>query len=225
METQFQYQLKADFDRYGFPLTPQQIAQLTRYFSELKRWNAHINLTALRDEAEVRHKHFLDSVSVLEHVNIEAEQTVIDVGTGAGFPGIVLKIYIPDIRLTLVEASRKKVAFLKYVISQLGLDGSVQVLDIRAEACATAAEFVNAYDWVLTRYVAALSESAAYCLPLLKTTGRWIAYKSGENAAEIRHSEKRLHELGGKIDAVHASRIAQLNRTYVVIRRVDRGED
>ncbi len=225
METQFQHQLKADFDRYGFPLTPQQVEQLTRYFSALKRWNAHINLTALRNEAEVRYKHFLDSVSVLEHVNMKGGQTVVDIGTGAGFPGIVLKIYIPDIRLTLVEASHKKAAFLKYVIYQLGLAGSVEVLDVRAETCAEAAEFVNTYDWVLTRYVASLAESAAYCLPLLKTTGRWIAYKSGQNAAEIRQSEKRIHQLGGKIDVVHVSRIPELNRTYVVISRVDSSEN
>jgi 16S rRNA (guanine527-N7)-methyltransferase len=223
METQFRHLLKQVFNRYGFPLTSTQIEQLTVYHSELKRWNTHINLTALRDDTEVIYKHFLDSVSVLEHWTIEAGHTVIDVGTGAGFPGVVLKIYIPDIRLTLVEASHKKVAFLKYLISQLGFDTSIQVFAKRAEICAESDAFVNTYDWVLTRYVAALTKSATYCLPLLNATGRWIAYKSNEKDKEILQSEKALHQLGAKIERVHTSRIAQLNRNYIVISRVDTG--
>ena len=223
METQFQHQLKEVFNRYGFPLTSGQIEQLTVYRSELKRWNAHINLTALHDDAEVIYKHFLDSVSVLEHFSIEKDQKVIDIGTGAGFPGVVLKIYIPNIRLTLVEASHKKVAFLKYLISQLGLDMSIQVFAKRAEICAENDKFVNAYDWVLTRYVASLAKSAEYCLPLLNATGRWVAYKSSESDAEIHESKEVLQELGGKIEEVHRSRISQLNRCYIVVRRNDGG--
>lgn len=221
METQFRHQLKKVFNRYGFPLTPKQIEQLTRYRFELKRWNTHFNLTALHDDAEVIHKHFLDSVGVLEHCAIEGGHTVIDIGTGAGFPGVVLKIYIPNIQLTLVEASHKKMAFLKYLISQLDLDSSTQVFAKRAEICAESDAFVNAYDWVLTRYVASLARSAAYCLPLLNATGRWIAYKSGEKDIEISESENVLQKLGGKIEGVHDSRIAQLNRCYVVISRVE----
>ena len=160
METKFRHQLEAEFNRYGFFLTPEQTEQLTVYRSELKRWNTHINLTALQDDVEIIQKHFLDSVSVLEHCAIEGGNTVIDIGTGAGFPGVVLKIYIPNIRLTLVEASHKKVAFLKYLISQLGLDSSIQVIAKRAETCAESDQFVNAYDWVLTRYVASLAKSA-----------------------------------------------------------------
>lgn len=221
METQFRHQLKEVFNRYGFPLTSEQIEQLTMYRSELKKWNSHINLTAVRDDVEVIHKHFLDSVSVLEHCAIEGERTVIDIGTGAGFPGVVLKIYIPDIRLTLVEASHKKVAFLKYLISQLGLGTSIQVYAKRAEICAESDAFVNAYDWVLTRYVASLAKSAAYCLPLLNATGKWVAYKSIEKDVEMRESKKVLQELGGKIEGVHNSQITQLNRCYIVVSRFE----
>jgi 16S rRNA (guanine527-N7)-methyltransferase len=221
MKKQFNHQLEAEFNRYEFPLTPEQTEQLTVYRSELKRWNTHINLTALRDDAEIIQKHFLDSISVLEHCAIEGEQTVIDIGTGAGFPGVVLKIYIPNIRLTLVEASQKKVAFLKYLISQLGLDSSIQVLAERAEICAESDTFVNVYDWVLTRYVASLVKSATYCLPLLNATGRWIAYKSSEKDVEIRQSRDALQELGGEIEGMYNSRVAQLNRCYIVVRRVD----
>jgi 16S rRNA (guanine527-N7)-methyltransferase len=220
METQFRYQLEEVFNRYGFPLTTEQSKQMTMYRSELKKWNKHINLTALHDDAEVIYKHFLDSISVLEHFSIEDGKKVIDIGTGAGFPGVALKIYNPNICLTLVEASHKKVAFLKYLISQLGLDPEIQVVSKRAEICAETDEFLNAYDWVLTRYVASLENSATYCLPLLNTTGRWIAYKSSDIDTEISQSKKGLHELGAKVEGVHTSRIAQLNRTYVVVSRV-----
>ncbi len=222
METQFCHQLEEVFNSNGFPLTPMQVEQLTMYRSELERWNSHINLTALRDDAEIIHKHFLDSVSVLEHFAIKDGQTVIDIGTGAGFPGVVLKIYIPNIRLTLVEASQKKGAFLKYLIFQLGLDSSIQILVERAEICAESDTFVNVYDWVLTRYVASLVDSAEYCLPLLNATGRWVAYKSSEKDAEIRQSRDTLQELGGEIEGVYNSRVAQLNRCYIVVRRDDR---
>lgn len=221
METHFRHQLEKVFNRYGFPLTTEQSEQLTIYHTELKRWNARINLTALHDDTEVIYKHFLDSVSVLEHFAIAEGQTVIDVGTGAGFPGVVLKIYIPGICLTLVEASHKKVAFLKYLISQMGLDSSIQVFAERAEICAESDEFVNAYDWVLTRYVASLEKSAKYCLPMLNTTGRWIAYKSGEIDAEINQCKESIHEFGAVVAGVYTSRITQLNRTYIVVSRVN----
>lgn len=219
MNTQFQHQLNETFNRNGFPLTSEQIEQLTIYRTELKRWNTHINLTALHDDTEVINKHFLDSISILEHFTITDDQVVIDIGTGAGFPGIVIKIYIPSIRLTLIEVSQKKVAFLKYLIARLNLDTSIQVIAKRAEICAETDEFINAYDWVLTRYVASLDKSARYCVPLLNATGRWIAYKSTEYNTEICHSKKVLNELGAKIQNIHTSRIAKLNRSYVVVRR------
>ncbi len=220
METHFRHQLEEVFNRYGFPLTTEQSERLTMYRTELKRWNARINLTALHDDTEVIYKHFLDSVSVLEHFAIAEGQTVIDVGTGAGFPGVVLKLYVPNIYLTLVEASYKKVAFLKYLISQMGLDSSIQVFAERAEICAESDEFLNAYDWVLTRYVASLENSAKYCLPMLNASGRWIAYKSNEIDAEINQCKEVMHEFGAVIEGVHTSRITQLNRTYVVVSRV-----
>ncbi len=220
METHFRHQLEEVFNRYGFPLTTEQSERLTMYRTELKRWNARINLTALHDDTEVIYKHFLDSVSVLEHFAIAEGQTVIDVGTGAGFPGVVLKLYVPNIYLTLVEASYKKVAFLKYLISQMGLDSSIQVFAERAEICAESDEFLNAYDWVLTRYVASLENSAKYCLPMLNASGRWIAYKSNEIDAEINQCKEVMHEFGAVVEGVHTSRITQLNRTYVVVSRV-----
>lgn len=218
---QFHHQLEQVFDNYGFPLTTNQVEQLVLYSVELRRWNQHINLTTINENTDVIYKHFLDSVSVLEYCKIKEGDKLIDIGTGAGFPGVVLKIYIPHIRLTLVEASHKKVAFLKYLTSQLGMDSSIQVLSERAEICAETDRYRHAYDWVMTRYVASLAKSAKYCLPLLNETGRWVAYKSNEKDIEIQESESALKEHSGKIEGIHDSRIALLNRSYIIISRLD----
>ena len=107
------------------------------------------------------------------------------------------------------------------MIAKLNLNTSIQVIAERAEICAETDEFINAYDWVLTRFVATLDKSAQYCLPLLNATGKWIAYKSTKYDTEISHSKKVLHELGAKIENVHTSRIAKLNRSYVVVSRIN----
>ena len=219
--------LKETFDQYGFPLTTQQVAQFDQYRTELLRWNKHINLTAITDEDEIIHKHFLDSLSVLEHISLKSGDAVIDVGTGAGFPGIALKIYIPDIRLTLVEASKKKSSFLKFLIVQLNLHQEVntEVLTERAEVCARDPDRVGAYDWVFTRYVASIQDSAAYCLPFLKSTGKWVTYKSGEEIinSEINNSTTHLSALGGCVETVFTN--SKLNRGYVVMHRVNTTEE
>ena len=214
--------LKETFKRHGFPLSTYQAEQLDKYRAELLRWNTHINLTAITDENEIVHKHFLDALSVLEHITLKKGDAVIDIGTGAGFPGIVLKIYVPDIRLTLVEASKKKGSFLKFLIRQLNLHQkvNVEVLTERAEVCARDPDRVGAYDWVFTRYVATIRDSAAYCLPFLKPTGRWVAYKLGREIidTEIDDSAMHLNALGGNIENVF--RNPEFNRSYVVMRRI-----
>ena len=212
--------LKETFNRHGFSLTTHQAAQFDQYRDELLRWNARMNLTAITDENEIIHKHFLDSLSVLEHITLKKGDTVIDIGTGAGFPGIVLKIYVPDIRLTLVEASKKKGSFLKFLIPQLNFHQkvNVEVLTERAEICVKDPDRVGAYDWVFTRYVATIRDSAVYCLPLLKPTGRWVAYKFGREIidTEIDDSAAHLSALGGSIETVFTN--PKFNRSYVVVR-------
>ena len=183
-----------------------------------------MNLTAITDENEIIHKHFLDSLSVLEYITLKKGDAVIDIGTGAGFPGIVLKIYVPDIRLTLVEASKKKGSFLKFLIPHLNLHqkvNNVEVLTERAEICVRDPDRVGAYDWVFTRYVATIRDSAIYCLPFLKPTGRWVAYKFGQEIidTEIDDSAAYLSALGGSIETVFTN--PKSNRSYVVVRRAN----
>ena len=222
--------------QHGFSLNPLQQQQFATYWSELKRWNAQINLTAIRDDHEIIIKHFLDALSVMHHFSIKAGDRVIDIGTGAGFPGIPLKIYIPDIQLTLVESSSKKGSFLRFLISKLNSveehsgprrrwstdhanDGSgVRVIIQRAEECAKHPQHIKAYDWVLTRYLASLANSVGYCLPLLKTDGTWVAYKSCDVQAEIQAAMPQLQSAGGRVESIFKSHIAELNRTYLAIR-------
>ena len=218
----YEQHLKETFNHYGFPLTARQVAQFDRYRAELLRWNERINLTAITDDNEIIHKHFLDSLSILEHISLKKNDSVIDIGTGAGFPGIVLKIYVPDIRLTLVESSKKKVSFLKFLVPQLDLHRrtTVEILAERAETCSQQQEHIGAYDWVFTRYVATLRDSAVYCLPLLKPTGKWVAYKSGEETikTEIDESVAYLRTLGGTIETVLQN--PKFDRSYIVMHHI-----
>ena len=218
----YKQHLKETFNRYGFPLTAHQVAQFTQYRDELLRWNARINLTAITDDDEIIHKHFLDSLSVLEYITLRDGDSVVDVGTGAGFPGVVLKIYVPEVRLTLVEASKKKASFLKFIVPQLRLyqAENVAIRAERAEVCAQQPAHIGRYDWVFTRYIATIADSADFCLPLLKQNGKWIAYKSGVETikTEIDESATRLNTLGGVVETVLTN--AKFNRSYIVMRRV-----
>ncbi len=220
----YKQHLEQTFNRYGFPLTAHQVAQFALYRDVLLRWNSRINLTSITDDDEIIHKHFLDSLSVLEYITLRDGDSVIDVGTGAGFPGVALKIYIPGIRLTLVEASKKKASFLKFIVPQLQLyqAGNVAILAERAEVCARDPAHIGAYDWVFTRYIATIADSADFCLPLLKQNGKWTTYKWGVETikAEIDQSATRLSTLGGVVETVHTN--AKFNRSYIVMRRVER---
>ncbi len=224
----FANSLKKIFDNYGFPLTQRHVEQFTLYRTELLRWNTLINLTAITKDEEIIRKHFLDSLNVLKYTTLNPEDEVIDIGTGAGFPGMVLKIYLPEIGLTLVEATKKKVSFLKFLSSQLGaLDAhangitNVRVLTQRAETCARQACHIGTYDWVFTRYVASLKDAAPYCIPLLKSGGKWVAYKSGVDNVnmEICHGATQLETFGGTVETVCTN--PTLNRYYIVISRLN----
>ena len=213
--------MQQSFRQHGFPLTHDQREQFVIYRSELQQWNSRVNLTSIRDDRDIVEKHFLDSLGVLRHFSIEAGDSVVDVGAGAGFPGIPLKIYLPGIRLTLVESTSKKASFLQFLMTRLNIASAgadVRIVAQRAESFAAKPENLGAYDWVLTRYVASFADSAAYCAPLLKRNGSWIAYKSGEVEAEIRKANAQFQTLGCEVESVVNSGIPESNRTYVSIR-------
>jgi 16S rRNA (guanine527-N7)-methyltransferase len=185
----------------GIRLTSQQTAALTVYEQELLRWNAHTNLTAIREEEKIRTKHFLDSFTCLLALRELPPTRLIDIGTGAGFPGIPLKIILPSLRLTLVESVGKKADFCRHVVQVLGLSG-VEVLNLRAEEVGQMAEHRQQYDWAAARAVANLPVLAEYLLPLVRIGGRALAQKGESGPAEAHSAEHAFNLLGGRLRQV-----------------------
>ena len=182
-------------------LSPEHLAAFRVTYEELVSWNQKFNLTAITDYERVQVRHFLDSLSCLPAMEYQerlTDQRVIDVGTGAGFPGIPLKIVRPGLRLTLLEATEKKVSFLRHLVQRLGLQG-VTVLHGRAEELGQATAHRERYDWAVARAVAEMPILAEYLLPLVKIGGRALAQK-GENApAEVHRAEHAITQLGGHV--------------------------
>jgi 16S rRNA (guanine527-N7)-methyltransferase len=179
-------------------LNASQLAALTCYETELLDWNKRFNLTAIDKPETVRTKHFLDSLTCLQAMKERPVERVVDVGTGAGFPGLPIKIAYPSIRLTLVDSVGKKIDFCQHVAQKLGLE-NVQVIQGRAEELGQLPGHREQYDWALARSVATLPVLAEYMLPLVRVGGGMIAMK-GENApAEAHSAERALHLLGGRL--------------------------
>lgn len=188
------------------------------YLEELLEWNKKFNLTAITDPAEIKIKHFEDSLSLLQIMPL-ANQSVIDIGAGAGFPGIPLKIECPEIKLTLLEATGKKVEFLRHITSKLGLS-DVQVIKGRAEDLA--GEQKEVFDIAVARAVADLRILAEYCLPFVKIHGFFIAYKEDQVDPEVKTAETAVDILGGKIKEIKKVKLpgSEIVRSLVVIEKV-----
>lgn len=184
---------------FNVKLSVSQIAALEKYERELLDWNKHTNLTAIDTAEQVRIKHFLDSLSCLEVLRESKFERVIDVGTGAGFPGLVLKIICPSIHLTLVESVGKKAAFCQHMVQVLDLD-YVEVRNDRVEALGQETACRERYDWAIGRAVAVMPVLMEYLLPLVRMGGKALAMK-GENApAEAHKSERAIKMLGGHLN-------------------------
>jgi len=168
------------------------------YLQELVAWNEKFNLTAITDPDEIRRKHFEDSLLLLQVIKLTNE-AVIDVGAGAGFPGLPLKIACPDIRLTLLDATRKKVAFMDHIIKTLGLKNAVAVWT-RAEKYA--ADHREEFDIAVSRATAKLNTLCEYCLPLLKVGGKMVAYKGEKIEEELKAAGPALRTFGGELKEV-----------------------
>jgi 16S rRNA (guanine527-N7)-methyltransferase len=182
----------------GISLQPRQSAALERYEQELLDWNARFNLTAIRDVEGIRTKHFLDSISCLLVLRDKPPARLIDIGTGAGFPGIPIKIMLPNIQLTLVESVGKKADFCTHIVKTLGLE-KVEVLQCRAEDLGQMPRYREQYDWAVARAVAAMPTLAEYLLPLVKIGGAALFQKGENGPAEAQASEKAARLLGGHL--------------------------
>jgi 16S rRNA (guanine527-N7)-methyltransferase len=183
---------------FGIHLTGQQVAALITFENELLAWNAKFNLTAIRDTNGIRTKHFLDSFSCCLAWKDSPPKRLIDVGTGAGFPGIPLKILYPSLQLTLVESVRKKAAFCRHAVEILKLD-AVEVLTDRAEEVGQMAAQRENYDWAVARAVAALPVLAEYLLPLVQVGGKMLAQKGHSAPVEANNAENAFRLLGGRM--------------------------
>jgi len=179
-------------------LSSAQLSALKRYEEELIEWNQQLNLTAIDQPEKIRIKHFLDSLTCLKAMRDTPMDRVVDVGAGAGFPGLPLKIVCPPMRLTLVESVGKKASFCQHVVDTLGLE-NVTVLAERAEVVGTLPEHRERYDWALARAVAALPVLAEYLLPLVQIGGRVLAMKGESGPAEAHASERAFQLLGGHL--------------------------
>lgn len=183
---------------YGLELTSDQISAFNRYYELLVEWNEKINLTAITEPREVAIKHIVDSLSCYQKELFTGQVSLIDVGTGAGFPGLPLKIFYPELKLTLLDSLNKRVKFLQLVVDELGLK-DVEVIHARSEEAARNKKYREKFDLATARAVARLSIICEYCLPFVKQGGTFIALKGRQYEEEIQEAQKAFSVLGGKL--------------------------
>jgi 16S rRNA (guanine527-N7)-methyltransferase len=204
---------------WGLTLNQTQLDQFAAYADELRRWNERVNLTAITDVSGIVVRHFLDSLRCAASWGAPPRR-MIDVGTGAGFPGLPLKILRPESQLTLVESVEKKAAFLRHLVELLEL-GNVEVVVARAEAVGRDPAHREQYDLATARAVAELRVLAEYCLPLCRVGGRFLAPKGGVVAQEVAAAQAAIATLGGKLLAVEAVELPDVEqRTLVVVEKI-----
>lgn len=202
-------------------LNEKQKRQFEDYYRILVEWNNVMNLTAITEYEEVIEKHFIDSLSIVNVIDFCKIYNVIDIGTGAGFPGIPLKIAFPKIQITLLDSLNKRVNFLNEAIEHLSLT-DIHAVHGRAEDYAKQKEYREQYDLCVSRAVANLSTLSEYCLPYVKIHGFFIPYKSGDIDDELQKSERAVNILGGSVNEVIRFQLpgTDINRSFVKIRKI-----
>jgi 16S rRNA (guanine527-N7)-methyltransferase len=204
----------------GLTLAPKQVEQFERYAIELIEWNRRINLTAITDPNEIVRKHFLDSLSPIAAGDLEKADHIVDVGSGAGFPGLPIKIARPELRLTLLEATRKKCEFLRRLAAVLQLS-DVTIVNARAEDAGRDPAHRERYEVATARAVAEMSTLAEYTLPLVRVGGRVTVQKSGKVEAEVERARTAIATLGGRLQRIAPLNVPGLeeNRYLVVVEK------
>lgn len=205
---------------YKITLTENQYEQFQKYFELLVEWNEKMNLTAITDESGVALKHFADSLSLLNFVDIPQNSSLADVGTGAGFPGVVLKIARPDIKLTLIDSLNKRLVFLGEVCAQLGIEA--KLIHSRAEDGARDEKLRESFDFVASRAVARMNVLSEYCLPYVKVGGAFCAMKGAQANEEFKESLNANNTLGGKLEKKYFFELPENGgeRAIAVVRKV-----
>lgn len=206
-------------DSIGIELTDSQLNAFETYYDMLIDRNKVMNLTAITEFDEVMDKHFLDSVYLFRSIKLKADYKLIDIGTGAGFPGIPLKIVFPELKITLLDSLNKRVGFLNDVIDELNLN-DIEAIHGRAEDIARDKAYRASYDIAVSRAVANLSTLSEYCLPFVKIGGKFVSYKSGDCADEVDNAKSAIHLLGGKINKIDEFSYSNNSRSFIVIDKV-----
>lgn len=201
-------------------LSEKQMEQFLQYYEMLIEKNKVMNLTAITEFDEVVEKHFLDSVSLTQQLDLHQSLKVLDLGTGAGFPGIPLKIVFPELEITLMDSLNKRVLFLQDVISSLQLQ-NIEAVHERAEEAARNKKYRESFDLCVSRAVANISTLSEYCLPFVKIGGSFISYKSSTIEDELKDGKKGIAILGGKVKDVYKFTLSdsKLQRSFVIIEK------
>lgn len=207
-------------EQLSIKLDNNQIQQFLSYYEILAEWNQFMNLTAITEYDDVIQKHFLDSLSSVMVCDYHQVDSVIDIGTGAGFPGIPLKIAFPHIRVVLLDSLNKRITFLNEVIKKTGLTG-ITCIHGRAEDFAKKKEYREQFDCCVSRAVANLSTLSEYCMPYVKVGGYFISYKSGKIDEELAQAKKAIQVLGGKSEQVVKFQLGDtdMERSFVVLKK------
>ena len=201
---------------YGLALSGQQLQQFNRYYELLVEWNEKMNLTAITEPHEVAVKHMIDSLTAYDERLFAGQISVIDVGTGAGFPGLPLKILCPSIRLTLMDSLNKRVNFLQTVVDELGLEG-VRCIHARAEEGARNKAYREQFDIAVSRAVARLPVLCEYCLPFVRRGGHFLALKGMQYQEENEEAAKAIKVLGGSETVLRPVKLPGLDDIRAVI--------